>query len=155
MPISVGPDPLGAYTLSAALLALSLLLPSGVFGQAVPSAGPAAALAITRDAQGYPTVRAHRVGERIVVDGRLGEPFYETASPFDDLIQAVPVSRGAPSERTEVWIGFDDARLYVAARVWDSARRGGVDCERDAPGFDSTPLQRLVRDLPRHLPRPP
>jgi hypothetical protein len=96
-----------------------------VFGQAAPSAGPAAAPAITRDAQGYPTVRAHRVGERIVVDGRLGEPFYETTSPFDDLIQAVPVSRGAPSERTEVWIGFDDARLYVAARVWDSAGEAG------------------------------
>ena len=107
------------------LLALSLLLPSGVFGQAAPSAGPAAAPAITRDAQGHPTVRAHRVGEGIVVDGRLGEPFYETASPFDDLIQAVPVSRGVPSERTEVWIGFDDANLYVAARVWDSLGEAG------------------------------
>ena len=64
------------YALSAALLALSLLLPSGVFGQTAPSAGPAAGLAITRDAQGYPTVRAHRVGEGIVVDGRLAEPFY-------------------------------------------------------------------------------
>ena len=107
------------------LLALSLLLPSGVFGQAAPSAGPAAAPAITRDAQGHPTVRAHRVGEAIVVDGRLGEPFYETASPFDDLIQAVPVSRGVPSERTQVWIGFDDANLYVAARVWDSLGEAG------------------------------
>ena len=113
------------YVLAAALLALSLLLPSGVFGQAAPSAGPAAAPAITRDAQGHPTVRAHRVGEAIVVDGRLGEPFYETASPFDDLIQAVPVSRGVPSERTEVWIGFDDANLYVAARVWDSLGEAG------------------------------
>src|SRR5688572_30034280 len=93
-------------------------------GQA-PSAGPAAAPTITRDAQGHPTVRAHRVGEDIVVDGRLGEPFYETASPFDDLIQAVPVSQGEPSERTQVWIGFDDVNLYVAARVWDSAGEAG------------------------------
>ena len=111
--------------LSAALLALSLLLPSGVFGQAAPSAGPAAGLAVTRDAQGYPTVRAHRVGEGIVVDGRLAEPFYQTVLPLDDLIQAVPVSRGVPSERTEVWIGFDDANLYVAARVWDSLGEAG------------------------------
>jgi len=59
------------------------------------------------------------------VDGRLSERFYETASPFDDLIQAVPVSRGAPSERTDVWIGFDDANLYVAARVWDSLGEAG------------------------------
>jgi len=109
------------YAFSAALLALSLLLPSGVFGQAAPAAG----LAVTRDAQGYPTVRAHRVGEGIVVDGRLAEPFYKTVSPLDDLIQAVPVSRGVPSERTEVWIGFDDANLYVAARVWDSLGEAG------------------------------
>ena len=114
-----------SYAPAAATLALSLLLPRGVFGQAAPSAGPAAAPAITRDAQSHPTVRAFRVGEGIAVDGRLNERFYEAATPFDDLIQAVPVSRGAPSERTEVWIGFDDANLYVAARVWDSLGEAG------------------------------
>jgi Domain of unknown function (DUF5916) len=127
-----------SYTLATAPLAFILLLPSGALGQAPPRtdslsadpAGPpvpgqAAPRAITRDAQGHPTVRALRVGEGIVVDGRLSERFYEIASPFDDLIQAVPVSRGVPSERTEVWIGFDDARLYVAARVWDSQGEAG------------------------------
>ncbi len=70
-------------TLAAASLAFTLLLPSGVFGQAPPgtdtlsadSAVPPvpgqAPRTITRDAQGHPTVRAHRVGEAIVVDGRL------------------------------------------------------------------------------------
>ena len=116
---------IGSSALSAALLALTLLLPKSAFGQAAPSTGPAGAPTITRDAQGYPTVRAHRVFEGIVVDGRLGEPFYETVTPFEDLIQAVPVSRGAPSERTQVWIGFDDAKLYVAARVWDSLGEAG------------------------------
>ena len=110
-----------SHALATAPLALSLLLPSGAFGQAVATAPRA----ITRDAEGHPTVRAFRVGEGIVVDGRLNERFYEAATPFDDLIQAVPVSRGAPSERTEVWIGFDDANLYVAARVWDSLGEAG------------------------------
>jgi hypothetical protein len=100
--------------LATAPLALSLLLPGGAFGQA-----------ITRDAQGHPTVRALRVGEGIAVDGRLSERFYESATPFDDLIQAVPVSRGVPSERTDVWIAFDDANLYIAARVWDSLGEAG------------------------------
>ena len=109
-----------SHALATAPLAFSLLLPSGAFGQAV-----APPRAITRDAQGHPTVRAFRVGEGIAVDGRLNERFYEAATPFDDLIQAVPVSRGAPSERTEVWIGFDDANLYVAARVWDSLGEAG------------------------------
>src|SRR5688572_25890330 len=125
-------------TLATASLAFTLLLPSGAFGQAPPDTvplpadpavppvpGQAAPRAITRDAQGHPTVRALRVGEAIAVDGRLSERFYTTAAPFDDLIQAVPVSRGVPSERTEVWIGFDDANLYVAARVWDSAGEAG------------------------------
>ena len=124
-------------TLAAASLAFTLLLPSGVFGQAPPgtdtlsadSAVPPvpgqAPRTITRDAQGHPTLRALRVGEAIAVDGRLSELFYTTTSPFDDLIQAVPVSRGVPSERTDVWIGFDDANLYVAARVWDSLGEAG------------------------------
>ena len=97
---------------------------------------------ITRDAQGHPTLRALRLGEAIAVDGRLSERFYTTTSPFDDLIQAVPASRGVPSERTEVWIGFDDANRRRRPRV-GFARGGGVDCRRDAPGLESTPLERL------------
>src|SRR5687767_14161247 len=103
--------------LATARLVFILLLPSGALGQAPPrtdaqSADPAVPLvpgqaaprAITRDAQGHPTVRAFRVGEGIAVDGRLSERFYESATPFDELVQAVPVSRGVPSERTDVWI---------------------------------------------------
>ncbi|MQA89506.1 MAG: hypothetical protein GEU90_04645 [Gemmatimonas sp.] len=80
---------------------------------------------ITRDANGHPTIRAFRVSGPIEVDGDLNEPFYGATPPIDDLIQAVPVARGVPSERTEVWIGFDDANLYVAARVWDSHGEAG------------------------------
>ena len=61
----------------------------------------------------------------IDVDGRLNEAFYDARLSFDDLIQAVPVSRGKPSERTEVWIGFDASNVYVAARVWDSLGEAG------------------------------
>ena len=88
-----------SYTLATTPLAFTLLLPSGALGQALPRTdslsadrtvppvpGQAAPRAITRDAQGHPTVRAVRVGEGIAVDGRLSERFYETASPFDDLI---------------------------------------------------------------------
>ncbi len=121
--------------LAAASLALGLLLPGGAFGQAPPNVDPPsaglaapptpAARALTRDAQGHPTVRAFRVENGIDVDGRLNERFYEVTPPFDDLIQAVPASGAAPSERTEVWIGFDAANLYVAAKVWDSQGEAG------------------------------
>jgi hypothetical protein len=110
-----------SHALATAPLALSLLLPSGAFGQAVETTPRA----ITRDAEGHPTVRAFRLDDKIDVDGRLNERFYHATPPFDDLIQAVPVSRGVPSERTEVWIGFDATRLYVAARVWDALGEAG------------------------------
>jgi len=106
-------------------------MPSAGFAQAsatadIPLAGmPAAQAPIIRDAQGHPTVRAFRVDGGIDVDGRLNERFYAQTPPVDDLIQAVPVSRGMPSERTEVWIGFDASNLYVAARVWDSLGEAG------------------------------
>jgi hypothetical protein len=99
----------------ALAVALILLLPGDARAQAPSS----------RDENGHPTVRAFRVDERIAVDGNLDERFYELWPPFNDLIQAVPESRGAPSERTDVWIGFDTANLYVAARVWDSLGEAG------------------------------
>mgnify|MGYP006199535669 CR=1 FL=1 len=37
----------------------------------------------------------------------------------DQLVQAVPVEGGVPSERTEIWIGFDDARC----RSWMISRK--------------------------------
>jgi hypothetical protein len=74
--------------------------------------------AITREPGGRATVRAFRMEGGIDVDGRLDERHYTPDRAFDDLVQAVPVSGGEPSERTEVWLGFDDANLYVAARVW-------------------------------------
>jgi len=64
------------------------------------------------------TVRAFRVDGGIDIDGRLDESHYAPERSFEELIQAVPESGGAPSERTEVWLGFDDANLYVAARIW-------------------------------------
>jgi hypothetical protein len=81
--------------------------------------------AITRDAGGRATVRAFRVDGGIDIDGRLDESHYAATRAFDDLVQAVPEAGGPPSERTEVWIGFDDENLYVGARVWDAAGEAG------------------------------
>lgn len=89
--------------------------PSAATSSAVGSTGMGA---IARDPSGRATVRAFRVEGPIEIDGRLDESHYTAARAFDDLIQAVPEAGGVPSERTEVWIGFDDANLYVAARIW-------------------------------------
>ena len=76
---------------------------------------------INRDAVGNVTVRAVRLTEPIDIDGELDEPFYGTIPSITDFVQSLPDEGAAPSERTEVWITFDDSNIYVSARVWDSA----------------------------------
>jgi uncharacterized protein DUF5916 len=66
-------------------------------------------------------VRAIRVSEPMLMDGRLDEEVYRTNPPITDLFQLVP-HEGAPvSERTEAWVMFDAENIYVAARCWDTA----------------------------------
>lgn len=66
------------------------------------------------------TVRAYRVSEPLRIDGVLDESFYESIPPISEFVQAVPEEDATPSERTEVWIGFDDRNVYVAAKIYDS-----------------------------------
>ncbi|MDP1570750.1 MAG: DUF5916 domain-containing protein [Vicinamibacterales bacterium] len=76
---------------------------------------------ITRDALRRPTVRAIKLTEPLRVDGQLDEAIYSTVPPFGGFIQVVPETGAEASERTDVWISFDDSHIYVSARVWDSA----------------------------------
>jgi hypothetical protein len=80
---------------------------------------------LTRDALGHTTIRAVRIDTPIQIDGRLDEPFYRNTPPITEFVQSVPTEDGEPTELTEVWIGFDDTHLYVAARVWDSQGEEG------------------------------
>jgi len=118
--------PSGVGFLTAALLAVS----SAAHAQLPPESArlrfdgpppPVAPDVITRDDQGRATIRAVRLVERPQVDGRLDERWYQDHPPITGFIQSLP-DEGAPAtEETEVWIGFDDANIYVSARVWDSA----------------------------------
>ena len=82
---------------------------------------PVAPAVISRDGDGNATVRATRLMQPIRLDGVLDEPFYGEVPSVSDFIQSLPVEGAEPSERTEVWISFDDSDVYVSARVWDSA----------------------------------
>ncbi len=53
------------------------------------------------------------------VDGRLTEAVWQGAGT-DDFTQRNPLDGKPASERTEVWVAFDDKALYVAARLYDS-----------------------------------
>src|SRR6185369_11890378 len=51
----------------------------------------------------------------------LDEEIYQTVAPITGFMQMVP-KEGAPStERTEAWVTFDDSRIYISGRCWDSA----------------------------------
>ena len=76
---------------------------------------------INRDDAGNVTVRAIRLTEPIDIDGELDETFYRTVASITDFVQSLPDEGAAPTERTEVWITFDDTNIYVSARAWDSA----------------------------------
>ncbi len=92
---------------------------------------------ITRDERGRATVRAIRLDEPLVVDGRLDESIYSDFRPFGDFVQVTPTAGAPSSERTDVWIGFDDTHIYVTCRCWDSAPPSAWvsnELRRDATG---------------------
>jgi len=111
------------------LAALAALTPAPLLAQARTESGreidgsppPILPEVITRDERGRATVRAIRLDEPLVLDGRLDESIYADYRPFGDFVQVTPIA-GAPStERTDVWISFDDTNLYLTCRCWDSA----------------------------------
>ena len=76
---------------------------------------------INRDAAGRATVRVQRLTTPLDIDGTLDESFYTEVEAWSDFVQQEP-DEGAPAtEKTEVWVSFDERNVYVSARAWDSA----------------------------------
>jgi len=101
----------------ATLAALNALeLPDG-FDGATPPQLPEV---VSRDGEGRTTVRAIRLTSPLELDGRLDEEFYRTITPISDFIQAEPQNGEPATEKTEVWISFDDKNIYVSMRATES-----------------------------------
>ena len=84
---------------------------------------PVAPAVITRDADGNVTVRAVRAIGPIRVDGALDERHYQDVPPMSDFVQVEPRPGQPATERTEVWVAFDDDNLYLTAKAHDSDMR--------------------------------
>jgi hypothetical protein len=75
---------------------------------------------MTREGDGTTTVRAVRIDAALRIDGALDEDLYRRVSPMSGFIQIEPDDGAVASERTELWLAFDDDNVYVSFRVWDS-----------------------------------
>jgi hypothetical protein len=78
-----------------------------------------------------PEVRAVPLTDSFKLDGRLDDPIWQTAPAATGLRQSQPLhqgdSAGLPAtQRTEVRFVFDDAALYVGARMYDDSGAAGV-----------------------------
>ena len=85
--------------------------------------GPSAPLhpdTISRDASGRAVVRASPLTSPLRLDGQLDEAVYRELRPASDFIQEDPKVGEPATERTEVWVFFDDENVYVGARMWES-----------------------------------
>ena len=89
---------------------------------------------VARDAQGRVTVRAVRLETPLVVDGQLDESIYGIVPAMSDFIQVEPVGGAPATEKTEVWLTFDDDHVYVSFRCWEAEpeRRVANEMRRDS-----------------------
>ena len=66
-------------------------------------------------------IQALKLTEKIIVDGKLDENIWRSSQPFSDFKQKDPNQGSLPSEKTEVWVAYDNEAIYVAARMYDSS----------------------------------
>ena len=99
----------------------------GVLAWCLGSVGPASAGqtpvadTVERDAAtGKVTVRASRLSSPLHLDGRLDEPLYSSVASVSDFVQMEPDGGKPATEKTEVWIAFDQRNVYVSMRAWES-----------------------------------
>ena len=66
-------------------------------------------------------LRIVRTDTAPVIDGRLDDAVWATASTIDDFVTAEPNEGDEPSEYTQVYVLYDRDALYIAARAWHSS----------------------------------
>ncbi len=88
-----------------------------------------------------PTMTAVRIELPPTLDGRLDDPAWRQAHPVRGFLETDPYEGKSPSESTTVMVVYDDAALYVGARLYDaeplkiSRRLGRRDDETQSDVF--------------------
>jgi hypothetical protein len=92
--------------------------PGAVWAEVVPPPPAPPDVMATDDTTGRKTLRAVRLTGPLDLDGVLAEELYEQIPAISGFTQQEPVEGQAASERTEIWVLFDDRHVYVPARLW-------------------------------------
>ncbi len=103
-----------------------------------------------------PSVEASPRTAPITLDGRLDEPIWATVQPATDFRQAQPKPGDPAVQKTEIRILYDDAALYIGARMFDDKGAAGVRSQlvrRDQFGANSDQIQFVLDTYHNHLGR--
>jgi hypothetical protein len=73
-----------------------------------------------------PSAHAAKKTGSISIDGKIDEAAWAAATPIGDLTQSYPNEGKAPGEKTEIRVLYDDAAIYIGARMYDSMGAKGV-----------------------------
>jgi len=117
---------LGAWLLAGCV---TLLFPPDVHAGQIQT--------ISREPSGSTTVRAVRVQVPLKIDGALDEPLYANVAPISDFIQQEPHEGEPATEKTEMWVAFDNDNIYVSFRCWETEpdRVVANEMRRDGPNM--------------------
>ncbi len=97
---------------------------------------------------------AHR-SSAIVIDGKLDEEAWKSATPVTDFLQTDPEEGKPATQKTEIRFLFDNDALYIGARMHDTEGAAGVHTSlvrRDQP-FNSDYIEIVLDGYHDHLGR--
>jgi len=88
---------------------------------------------ISRAADGQVTLRATRLTGQILLDGKLDDEIYQRVPPAGDFVQQEPVWGQLATEKTDMWVFYNERFIYVTARCWEtnSAQQVANEFRRD------------------------
>jgi len=108
-----------------------------LFSRSLGAADDEPLTVMTREGNGSTTVRAVRIDAPLHIDGILDEQIYRRIAPMTGFIQIEPDDGAIASERTELWLAFDNDNVYVSFRCWESEPTQMIanEMRRDGPNM--------------------
>jgi hypothetical protein len=135
---------LASFLLSGALL---LVLPAPSAGQEHQHEPPAPqpSQAPSPEPGDRPVAHAVRIDQAPRIDGALDDPAWALAHVISDFVQQEPQEGLPATDRTEVRVLYDHARLYIGVRAWSALPVTATEMRRDADRlFDEDNFQVIL-----------